>query len=48
VKTSSEPLAIDVEENEMNVGTPSSTSIDKEDTTGSGNRPPRELRRMKM
>ena len=39
MKTSGEPLAVDVEEDEMNVGTPSSTSIDKEDTAGSGNRP---------
>jgi hypothetical protein len=43
VKTSSEPLAVDVEEDtqkdEMNVGTPSSATIDKDDMAASGNRP---------
>jgi hypothetical protein len=43
VKTSSEPLAVDVEEDtqkdEMNVGISSSATIDKDDTAASGNRP---------
>jgi hypothetical protein len=43
VKTSSEPLAVDVEEDtqkdEMNLRTPSSATIDKDDTAASGNRP---------
>ncbi|PUZ44784.1 hypothetical protein GQ55_8G151300 [Panicum hallii var. hallii] len=42
VKTSSEPLAVDVEDDtqkdEMN-GTPSSSTIDKDDMAASGNRP---------
>jgi hypothetical protein len=43
VKTSSEPLAVDVEDDtqkdEMNVGTPSTSTIDKDDMAASGNRP---------